>query len=73
MDVNPESLQMALALSKSTFEVENPQSKGDISSPPNSLKNTKISSVLERFGFKSDTLKLESFRPETSSKSEVCI
>lgn len=69
IDVNPDHLQMALALSKSTFETENPhcQSNNDL---PDFKNNVKLVSVLERFGFKSNKTKMTSDKPKKTAVHE---
>lgn len=61
-DINPDHLQMALALSKSTYAVEYPElSKKAEDSLPTFLTPEKIpkgKTTLERYGFKSDKPKL---------------
>lgn len=63
VDINPENLQLALALSKSTFEKENPEYNQNLeedilSSAVNSTTDKIVTStVLERFGFKSNKYK----------------
>lgn len=79
-DVNPENLQMVLALSKSTFESENPNNQiideysQDVLNAPNKFRGN----VLQKFGFKSEKSKLSSVLPKTNffrepSSIEVCI
>ncbi|KAG5900568.1 hypothetical protein JTB14_022875 [Gonioctena quinquepunctata] len=63
LDVNPDHLQMALALSKSTLAEENPEEfrKSQEQDLPVFLSPEKIpkgGTVLERFGFKSSKLRL---------------
>lgn len=61
LDVNAEHLQMALALSKSTFEMGNPQNcqiDEDLPISLNSSNHARWGSVLERFGFKTDRHKV---------------
>lgn len=70
LDVNADNLQMALALSKSTFEMEYPQNEDDIPNPP---KSVKLGTVLERYGFKSGKPNLMSYRPKINLVPEVCI
>lgn len=78
LDVNPDNLQMALALSKSSFEAENPQcqSNDDLEILPDLEKNVKFGSVLERFGFKSNKTKTTSVRAgssgEVSTYFQIC-
>lgn len=68
LDVNPENLQMALALSKSAFETENQLIAEDLPIFLNTSKTSKLN-ILKEFGFKSDRSKVSLGEPQIR---EVC-
>lgn len=71
LDVNPEHLQMAIALSKSTFELENPLGDHVEEDLPTTSCSNKHG-TLERFGFKLNKLK-STGKCSSSDRLEVII
>lgn len=77
LDVHPEHLQMALAMSKSTYELENPNKRKDSDDEtiPTFLSAgdiPKIGTTLEKYGFKSKRPKLDAeFKIERSLVSII--
>ncbi|KAJ8958585.1 hypothetical protein NQ318_016306 [Aromia moschata] len=72
-DVNPNHLQMALALSKSTYNDENPGTFEDLEDLPTFLSQEKIAKVkttLERYGFRSNKPKVNIEVPKRSRVSD---
>lgn len=72
-DVNPDNLQMAIALSKSSFEKENPPSHNEraIRSSSKLIQSSDLGNVLERFGFKSNKTKLISNKPKNNVVGDI--
>lgn len=73
-DVNPDNLQMALALSKSSFEIENTSCHNETAMTSSSelRQSGNLGNVLERFGFKSNKTKLNSNKPKNNSIVDTC-
>lgn len=72
LDVNSEHLQMALALSKSTYDTNKEcQNYEDISLDPSKLSEYTNFGILEKFGFKSNRSKPVQHKPACSNANGV--
>lgn len=67
-DINPENLQMALALSKSTFEIQHPicQNGSEMKNSLDLTQSNKLGNVLEQFVFKSSKTRLKADKPKNT-------